>query len=83
MEPERLAELVDHAVGADAPAEVRERAALTRTAAAAPEDLQATANSYFGMLGQATASHHDRARLAKVVLARARAVDRGFTRSFA
>lgn len=59
------------------------RAALARTAAAAPEDLQATANSYFGMLGQATAGHHDRTRLAKVVLARGRAVDRGFTRSFA
>ncbi len=59
------------------------RTALARTAAATPEDLRATANSYFGMLGQATASHHDRARLAKVVLGRGRAVDRDFTRSFA
>lgn len=56
------------------------RAALARTAAAAPEDLRATANSYFGMLGQATASHHDRARLAKVALRRGIPVVGDFTR---
>ena len=46
------------------------RAAIARTAAARAEDLLQTANSYFGLLGQASASHHDRARLAKVVLRR-------------
>ena len=50
------------------------RAALERTAAAPAEGLLQTANSYFGLLGQATASHRDRARLAKVVLGRGRAV---------
>lgn len=59
------------------------REALRRTAATPVEDLQQTANSYFGLLGQASASHGDRALLAKVVRNRGRAVDRGFTRSFA
>jgi retron-type reverse transcriptase len=54
--------------------------ALKRTAEAAPEGLRQTANSYFGLLGQATASHRDRARLAKVVLGRGRAVHRNLTR---
>lgn len=48
------------------------RTALRRTASAPADGLQQTANSYFGLLGQATASHRDRARLAKVVLARGR-----------
>lgn len=59
------------------------REALRRTAGAQPEDLQQTANSYFGLLGQASASHGDRALLAKVVRSRGRAMDRDFTRTFA
>lgn len=58
------------------------REALRRTAATPAEGLQQTANSYFGLLGQATASHRDRALLAKLVRGRGRTVDRGFTRSF-
>ena len=58
------------------------REALRRTAQATPEDLRQTANSYFGLLSQATASHRDRARLAKVVLGRGATVDRALTRSF-
>lgn len=58
------------------------RAALQRTAETQAEGLTQTANSYFGLLRQATASHGDRARLAKAVLARGHAVDRAFTRSF-
>ena len=50
------------------------REALKRTAEAPAEGLLQTANSYFGLLGQATASHRDRARLAKVVMSRGRAV---------
>ena len=58
------------------------REALRLTAAAASEDLLQTANSYFGLLGQASASHHDRSRLARVVLRRGRVVDGAFTKSF-
>jgi hypothetical protein len=57
--------------------------ALKRTGEAPAEDLLQIANSYFGLLGQATASHRDRALLAKMVRGRGRAVDRAFTRSFA
>jgi RNA-directed DNA polymerase len=40
--------------------------ALHRTAVSAPADRYQTANSYFGLLRQATHSHTDRARLANV-----------------
>jgi len=43
--------------------------------------LQVT-NSYFGLLGQAPASHHDRARLANVVRCRGHAVNKPFTRTY-
>jgi RNA-directed DNA polymerase len=56
------------------------REALKRTAEAPVEGLLQTANSYFGLLGQATASHGDRARLSKVVLAHGRAVARDLRR---
>jgi len=59
------------------------REALRRATATPAEGLQQTANSYFGLLRQATASHRDRALLAKLVRGRGRAVDRAFTRSFA
>ena len=41
--------------------------ALQRTAAMGSEDLFTTANSYFGLLRQASHSHHDRARLANLL----------------
>ncbi len=51
-------------------------AALQRAASVPREDLPATANSYFGLLGQSTSSHHDRARLANLVRSRGLSVNR-------
>ena len=56
--------------------------ALRRTAAAPAEDLFETANSYFGLLRQSSASHHDRARLANVVRDLGHSVDAAFTKSY-
>lgn len=56
--------------------------ALHRTAAAAPEDLMETANSYFGLLRQASHSEKDRAKLAAIVLRRGRGVDGQLTKSY-
>lgn len=56
------------------------REALRRAGEVPAEDLRETATSYFGTLRQATAGHRARARLAKLVRARGRAVDRAFTR---
>jgi hypothetical protein len=55
---------------------------LRRVAAAASTDVYARANSYFGLLRQASASHHDRARLANVVRDRGHAADAAFTKTF-
>jgi RNA-directed DNA polymerase len=57
--------------------------AMERTASAAPEDLLQTANSYFGLLRQATHSHTDRAGLANLLRRRRRAVDMRLTKSYA
>jgi hypothetical protein len=54
--------------------------AIARTVAAA--DLHTTANSYFGLFRQATHSHGDRRRLARVALRRGHVVDLQLTRSF-
>lgn len=56
--------------------------ALRRVAAAPEEELLATANSYFGLLGQATHSHRDRAALARVVLSRGKPVNRALTQTY-
>lgn len=56
--------------------------ALKRTAAAPAEDLRETANSYFGLLGQASHSHKDRAALARVVLKRGNSVNAALTKTF-
>lgn len=58
------------------------RTALARTAAATAADTYTTANSYFGLLRQATASHHDRARLARVVMRKGHVVAADFTQAF-
>lgn len=55
--------------------------ALSRTAGVPLDELQQTANSYFGLLRQTPAGHGDRARLAKIVRQRGRSVDRGFTKT--
>jgi retron-type reverse transcriptase len=56
--------------------------ALARMAVAENDDLMQLANSYFGLFGQATASHHDRARLANIVRARGHAVNRELTKTY-
>jgi hypothetical protein len=56
--------------------------ALSRTAAAGAEDLTQRANSYFGLLRQATHSHGDRARLANIVRRRGLAVDHQLRKAY-
>jgi len=56
--------------------------ALQRVAVTDPANVRTSANSYFGLLRQATASHHDRARLANLVRRRGHAVDRALTKCF-
>jgi len=59
------------------------RAALNRVhAAPAGEELWRSANSFFGLLRQATHSHHDRARLAKLARRRGMAVDHQLTKAY-
>ncbi|CBJ38282.1 putative retron-type reverse transcriptase [Ralstonia solanacearum CMR15] len=45
-------------------------------------DVHHAANSYFGLLRQATASHQDRAQLANVVRSRGHAVNRQLTKTY-
>ncbi|ORL58067.1 RNA-directed DNA polymerase [Pseudomonas putida] len=56
--------------------------ALKRTAAAPAEDLRETANSYFGLLGQASHSQKDRAALANLVLRRGHVVNAALTQTY-
>ena len=56
--------------------------ALKRTAAAPAEDLRETANSYFGLLSQASHSQKDRAALANVVLKRGNTINAELTKTF-
>ena len=56
--------------------------ALKRTAAAPVEDLRETANSYFGLLSQASHSEKDREKLANVVLRRGHAVNGALTKTY-
>ena len=56
--------------------------ALKRTAAAPAEDLRETANSYFGLLSQASHSQKDRAALANVVLKRGNSVNAALTKTY-
>jgi hypothetical protein len=46
------------------------------------EDVYASANSYFGLLRQASASHHDRAGFAKALLKRGQTVNKKFTKTY-
>jgi RNA-directed DNA polymerase len=57
--------------------------AIARVAALDGAAIRATANSYFGLLRQATASCGDRERLARLVRRRGYAVDRELTRAMA
>lgn len=56
--------------------------ALRRTAAVQGEDLRETANSYFGLLTQASHSHKDRAALARLVIKRGNAVNGDLTKTY-
>lgn len=56
--------------------------AMKRTAAAPPEQLRETANSYFGLLTQASHSQKDRAALANLVLRRGRVVNGELTKTY-
>ncbi|WP_235204892.1 RNA-directed DNA polymerase [Pseudomonas syringae] len=56
--------------------------ALKRTAAAPAEDIRETANSYFGLLSQASHSQKDRAKLARVVLKRGHSVNGALTKTY-
>lgn len=56
--------------------------ALKRTAAAPAEDLRETANSYFGLLSQASHSQKDRAALANLVMRRGNSVNAALTKTF-
>ncbi len=56
--------------------------AQRRIAVAPDDELLATANSYFGLLGQATASHHDRAQLARLLLRRGYTVNAALTQTY-
>ncbi|SDU96614.1 RNA-directed DNA polymerase [Pseudomonas vancouverensis] len=57
--------------------------ALKRTASAPAEDLRETANSYFGLLSQASHSQKHRAALANVVLKRGNTVNAALTKTYA
>ena len=56
--------------------------ALEEAPKAMRADVFESANSYFGILRSAPASHRDRARLARILRRRGFAVDRGFTKTF-
>lgn len=56
--------------------------ALRRVAETPDTDLMPVANSYFGLLRQATANHQDRAQLANLLRSLGKAVDRDLTKTF-
>jgi RNA-directed DNA polymerase len=58
------------------------REAISRICTMDAADIHASANSYFGLLGQSSTSHTDRARLARAVLDRGFTVNKQFTKTF-
>lgn len=56
--------------------------ALSRTGQTPADELFETANSYFGLLRQATHSHIDRARLANILRRREHCINKGFTQTY-
>jgi retron-type reverse transcriptase len=56
--------------------------AIHRVSRIEPDDVYTSANSYFGLLRQASASHQDRAALARAVLRRGHCVNQAFTKAF-
>lgn len=57
--------------------------AMKRVAAAPAEDLRETANSYFGLLSQASHSQKDRSKLANLLLRRGQTVNGALTKTYA
>ena len=58
------------------------RAAIERIRQVPDEDLRQSANSYFGLLRQASGSHVDRARLANAIRRRGHSVAANFTKAY-
>lgn len=56
--------------------------ALARTTTAPAAELRETANSYFGLLSQASHSEKDRAKLARLILKRGRSVNAALTKTY-
>lgn len=56
--------------------------AIKRVTAAPEDELRDTANSYFGLLGQASHSHADRAKLARAILRRGRSVNADLSKTY-
>jgi retron-type reverse transcriptase len=56
--------------------------AIKRTAAAPADELRETANSYFGLLSQASHSQKDRAALARLILKRGHVVNGALTKTY-
>ena len=56
--------------------------ALARIAGIEADDVVTSANSYFGLFGQASHGHADRARLANIARARGHAVNGALTKAF-
>ena len=56
--------------------------AISRCAQIHRDELFQTANSYFGLFGQATSSHHDRAQLGNVLRRRGHCINKGFTKTY-
>ena len=56
--------------------------ALNRLQDMAEADLHQSANSYFGLLRQATHSHHDRTRIAALMLQRGHVVKGDMTKIY-
>ena len=56
--------------------------AISRTKTIASKDLFETANSYFGLMRQATSSHHDRARFSNVLRQRGHSIKSDLTKTY-
>lgn len=57
-------------------------AAAQRIASINDDELLSVANSYFGLAGQASSSHHDRAHIANAVRRRGHAVNKQLTKTY-
>lgn len=58
------------------------REAVQRVSRVEESEFLDVANSYFGLLSQATSSHRDRARLANAIRDRGHAVNFGLTKTY-